>query len=233
VALRPSACHVLLIPEVSRAHNGAPQPVGLPGRPLLDNTQHSQQTFMPPEGFEPAIPASERLQTYALYRHLLHATVLQLYFQPSFFFLLLSRCFGAVAGQLSWTLVLKVSRGKMPAGGKGRFPCSLCMLTWKACFCERHSQFQSPLYLFNCTDYSVDRPACLIKLYSPASSLNSHIWPRTKKKNLHCCGAGHFGAVWLFGDLQQRRLFVRNRHYIFFHYLFRIPATILTNMPES
>ena len=31
--------------------------------PLLDNTQHSQETFMPPAGFEPAIPPSERPQT--------------------------------------------------------------------------------------------------------------------------------------------------------------------------
>jgi len=37
-------------------------------RPLPDNTQHSQQTSMPPEGFEPTIPASERPQTHALDR---------------------------------------------------------------------------------------------------------------------------------------------------------------------
>ena len=37
-------------------------------RPLPDNTQHSQQTSMPPVGFEPTISAGERLQTYALDR---------------------------------------------------------------------------------------------------------------------------------------------------------------------
>jgi len=37
--------------------------------PLLDNTQHSQETeSMPPVGFEPAVPASERKQTHALDR---------------------------------------------------------------------------------------------------------------------------------------------------------------------
>ena len=35
-------------------------------RPLLDNTQHSQQRSMPPAGFEPAVPASERPQTHVL-----------------------------------------------------------------------------------------------------------------------------------------------------------------------
>jgi hypothetical protein len=34
----------------------------------LQHTQHSQQTSMPPVGFEPAIPAAERLQTHALDR---------------------------------------------------------------------------------------------------------------------------------------------------------------------
>ena len=37
-------------------------------RTLPDNTQHSQQTSMPPVGFEPTISAGERLQTYALDR---------------------------------------------------------------------------------------------------------------------------------------------------------------------
>ena len=37
-------------------------------RPLPDNTQHSQETDMPPAGFEHAIPASERQQTHALER---------------------------------------------------------------------------------------------------------------------------------------------------------------------
>ena len=37
-------------------------------RPPPDNTQHDRQTSMPPEGFEPTIPASERQQTQALDR---------------------------------------------------------------------------------------------------------------------------------------------------------------------
>jgi hypothetical protein len=37
-------------------------------RPLPENTQHSQETFVPPAGFESAMPASERPQTHALDR---------------------------------------------------------------------------------------------------------------------------------------------------------------------
>jgi len=37
-------------------------------RPLPDKTQHSQQTIMPPMGFEPTISTGERPQTYALDR---------------------------------------------------------------------------------------------------------------------------------------------------------------------
>jgi hypothetical protein len=38
-------------------------------RPLLDNTQHSQETDIhAPAGFEPAIPATEWLQTHAIDR---------------------------------------------------------------------------------------------------------------------------------------------------------------------
>ena len=40
------------------------------GSAYLNNTQHRRQTFMPPAEFEPAIPASQRPQTLALY----HAT---------------------------------------------------------------------------------------------------------------------------------------------------------------
>ena len=36
--------------------------------PVPDSTQHSQQTPMPPVGFEPTISAGERPQTYALDR---------------------------------------------------------------------------------------------------------------------------------------------------------------------
>jgi hypothetical protein len=37
-------------------------------RPLPDNTRHSQKIFMPPVGFEPAVPTSERPKTHALDR---------------------------------------------------------------------------------------------------------------------------------------------------------------------
>jgi hypothetical protein len=37
-------------------------------RPQHHNTQHLRQTSMPPDRFEPAIPTSERPQTYALDR---------------------------------------------------------------------------------------------------------------------------------------------------------------------
>ena len=53
-------------------HNETPQSVGLlwtRDRPVAEaNKQHSQQTSMPPAGFEPAIPAGDRLQTLALDR---------------------------------------------------------------------------------------------------------------------------------------------------------------------
>ena len=55
-------------------HNDVPQPVALlwtsdhPVKETSDNTQHSQQTSMPPAGFEPTISAGERPQTYALDR---------------------------------------------------------------------------------------------------------------------------------------------------------------------
>jgi hypothetical protein len=35
---------------------------------LPDITQHTEETFMPPAGFEPFIPASERTQTHVLDR---------------------------------------------------------------------------------------------------------------------------------------------------------------------
>ena len=52
VALRPNADHVLLIHEVSRSHttkhhsreDSSGREIGSSQRPLLDNTQHSQQT---------------------------------------------------------------------------------------------------------------------------------------------------------------------------------------------
>jgi hypothetical protein len=42
--------------------------IGPSQRHLRDNTQHSQPTYMPPAGFETAIPASERPQSHALNR---------------------------------------------------------------------------------------------------------------------------------------------------------------------
>jgi hypothetical protein len=42
--------------------------IGSSQRPLPDNTQHSQQTSVPPVGLEPTFSAGERPQTYALDR---------------------------------------------------------------------------------------------------------------------------------------------------------------------
>jgi hypothetical protein len=64
----------LLIHTFSRSHNDAPYSVGLlwTSDQLVaetsDNTQHSQQTSMPPVGFKPTISAGERPQTYAIDR---------------------------------------------------------------------------------------------------------------------------------------------------------------------
>jgi hypothetical protein len=74
---QPNASQGLLI-EVSRSHSDTPQSVGIlwmrdrPGlsqRPLPENTQHSPDTNIHASlRFEPAIPASERLQILALDR---------------------------------------------------------------------------------------------------------------------------------------------------------------------
>jgi len=69
VALRPNAGHGLLFHEVSRSHttthhsqqDSSGRVVSASQRPLPDNTQHSQQTSMPPVRFEPTISADERL----------------------------------------------------------------------------------------------------------------------------------------------------------------------------
>jgi len=61
VALRPYAGHGLLILEISRSHttthhsrwDSSGWVISLSKRPLPDSTQHSQQTNMPPVGFEP------------------------------------------------------------------------------------------------------------------------------------------------------------------------------------
>ena len=75
MTLRPDAGHVLLIlDEVSRphththTHNDAPQSVGLLWTSDQLVAQHSQQTSMPPAGFEPTISTGERPQTHALNR---------------------------------------------------------------------------------------------------------------------------------------------------------------------
>ena len=64
----------LLIIESSPSHSDTSQSVGLlwtsdqPNAEISDITQHSQQTSMPLEGFEPTIQASERPQTRTLGR---------------------------------------------------------------------------------------------------------------------------------------------------------------------
>ena len=76
VALRSNESHGLLILEVSRSHttthhsrkDSSGRVISSSQRPLPDNTQHSQQTSMPPVGFEPTISTGERRQTYALDR---------------------------------------------------------------------------------------------------------------------------------------------------------------------
>ena len=58
--------------ELPRSHTVTPHSSGSvidpSQRPLPDNTQYYQKTSMPPEGFEPAIPASDQLHTLALDR---------------------------------------------------------------------------------------------------------------------------------------------------------------------
>ena len=79
MALRPNVGHGFLIHEVSRSHitthhsrsGSSGRVISSSQRPLLDNTQHSQQTDIhapPRAGFEPTISAGERTQTYALDR---------------------------------------------------------------------------------------------------------------------------------------------------------------------
>jgi len=77
MAQQPLVGQDLPIIESSRSHSDIPQSVGLlwtsdqrdqPDAQTSDNTQHSQQTLMPPEGLEPAIPTSERPQTDVLGR---------------------------------------------------------------------------------------------------------------------------------------------------------------------
>jgi hypothetical protein len=67
----------LLIVEASRSHSDTQHSVGLPWTSdpplrrdlyLTTHNTHKRQTSMPPVGFEPTIPASERPQTHALDR---------------------------------------------------------------------------------------------------------------------------------------------------------------------
>jgi hypothetical protein len=73
----PPVGQSFLILQYSRSHSGTPQSVGLlftSDQPvvettILDKVQHSQESLsMTPAGFEPPIPALERLQTHALDR---------------------------------------------------------------------------------------------------------------------------------------------------------------------
>ena len=66
----------LLIHEVSKSHttthhsrsDSFVRVISSSQRPLPDNTQHLQQTSMPPVGFEPTFSAGERPQAYAVDR---------------------------------------------------------------------------------------------------------------------------------------------------------------------
>jgi len=72
----PPVGQVFLIHEVSRSHSkthhcrcdSSGRVISSSQRSLPDNTQHSQQTSMPPVGFEPTISAGERPQTHTLDR---------------------------------------------------------------------------------------------------------------------------------------------------------------------
>jgi len=74
MAQQPLVGQGLLIIETSRPHSDTPQSVGLHWTSdqadvetsTWQHTTQSKQISMPPAGFEPAIPASERPQTHAL-----------------------------------------------------------------------------------------------------------------------------------------------------------------------
>jgi len=76
MAQQPPVGRGLLIIEASRSHSDATQSVGLlwtSHQPDVETstwqqTSHKTKTSMPPVGFEPAIPASERPQTHVLNR---------------------------------------------------------------------------------------------------------------------------------------------------------------------
>jgi len=67
----------ILIVETSRSHSDTPHSVGLLWTSdqlvaedlyLTTHNTHNRQTSMPPVGFEPTVPASERPQTHTLDR---------------------------------------------------------------------------------------------------------------------------------------------------------------------
>jgi hypothetical protein len=68
-ARQPPVDHSLLNHEVSmshtRMHHSRKDSSGRVIRPLPDNTQHLQQTSMPPVAFEPTVSAGKQLQTFA------------------------------------------------------------------------------------------------------------------------------------------------------------------------
>jgi len=80
VALRPKEGHGCPVFELLRSYTNidAPQSVGLlwssdqlvakTSLYLTTHNTHKRQTSILPAGFEPSIPASQRLKTYALYR---------------------------------------------------------------------------------------------------------------------------------------------------------------------
>jgi hypothetical protein len=68
MARQPEPLVVRLHNHTQARYDSSGQVISPSQRPLPDNTQHSQETNIPPPpaGFEPAIPASKRPQTYAL-----------------------------------------------------------------------------------------------------------------------------------------------------------------------
>ena len=77
IATPPQWATVIFIQEVSRSHtrhhrryDSYGRVISPSQRTLPDNTQHSQQTDMPPVRFEPTISAGERPQTYETARPL-------------------------------------------------------------------------------------------------------------------------------------------------------------------
>ena len=95
LAQQPNAGQGRHILEVSRSHtmthdsryDSSGRGSGSLQRPIIENTQHSQKSSMPPAGFEPSIPASEQLQTLAIDRsatwigHIMYSYINAIYCQ--------------------------------------------------------------------------------------------------------------------------------------------------------